>query len=73
MCVSYTRCLAACVALIISISFTQAGFAQTGFVQTKPTAEILIADAKSQPESLTIAPGGVLIVGSASSPFVYKA
>ncbi len=35
-------------------------------------AEILIADAKSQPESLTIAPGGVLIVGSASSPFVYK-
>jgi sugar lactone lactonase YvrE len=32
----------------------------------------LIADAKSQPESLTVAPGGVLIVGSASSPFVYK-
>jgi hypothetical protein len=35
-------------------------------------AEILIGDAKSQPESLTVAPGGVLIVGSASSPFVYK-
>jgi hypothetical protein len=35
-------------------------------------AEILIADAKSQPESLTIAPGGILIVGSASTPFVYK-
>jgi hypothetical protein len=35
-------------------------------------AEILIVDAKSQPESLTVAPGGVLIVGSASSPFVYK-
>src|ERR1700684_4645237 len=35
-------------------------------------AEILIGDAKSQPESLTSAPGGVLIVGSASSPFVYK-
>ncbi len=35
-------------------------------------AEILIADAKSQPESLTVAPGGVLIVGSASTPFVYK-
>lgn len=34
--------------------------------------EILIANAKSQPESLTVAPGGVLIVGSASSPFVYK-
>jgi hypothetical protein len=56
--VSYTRCLAA----LIIISFAQATFA----------AEILIGDAKSQPESLTMAPGGVLIVGSASSPFVYK-
>ena len=37
-----------------------------------PAAEILIVDAKSQPESLTMAPGGVLIVGSASTPFVYK-
>src|ERR1700727_2710325 len=44
----------------------------TGFAQAAPAAEILIADAKSQPESLTVAPGGVLIVGSASSPFVYK-
>lgn len=35
-------------------------------------ADILIADTKSQPESLTVAPGGVLIVGSASTPFVYK-
>jgi hypothetical protein len=35
-------------------------------------ADVLINDAKSQPESLTMAPGGVLIVGSASSPFVYK-
>src|SRR5579872_5581210 len=35
-------------------------------------AEILIGDAKSQPESLTVGPGGVVIVGSASSPFVYK-
>src|SRR6202041_1949726 len=42
------------------------------FVQAASAAEILIADAKSQPESLTMAPGGVLIVGSASSPFVYK-
>ena len=64
---SYTRCLAACAVLIFSTSFAQAGFAQT-----KPAAEILIADAKSEPESLTMAPGGVLIVGSASSPFVYK-
>lgn len=42
------------------------------FVQAASAAEILIADAKSQPESLTVAPEGVLIVGSASSPFVYK-
>jgi hypothetical protein len=43
-----------------------------GLVNTARAAEILIADEKSQPESLTIAPGGVLIVGSASSPYVYK-
>jgi len=49
--------LAVCVAVVAS-------FAQA--------ADILIADAKSQPESLTVAPGGVLIAGSASSPFVYK-
>ena len=42
------------------------------FVQAASAAEILISDSKSQPESLTVAPGGVLIVGSASSPFVYK-
>jgi len=59
--VSYTRCLAAC-AVLVSISFAQNTFA----------AEVLIGDSKSQPESLTMAPGGVLIVGSASSPFVYK-
>jgi hypothetical protein len=49
-----------CFALVIS--FTQAASA----------ADILIGDAKSSPESLTMSPGGVLIVGSASSPFVYK-
>jgi sugar lactone lactonase YvrE len=43
-----------------------------GFAQAAFAAEILINDAKSQPESLTVAPGGVLIVGSASSPIVYK-
>jgi sugar lactone lactonase YvrE len=37
-----------------------------------PATNILVADAKSQPESLTVAPGGLLIVGSASSPFIYK-
>jgi hypothetical protein len=43
-----------------------------GFAQPAPAAEILIVDAKSQPESLTVAPGGILFVGSASTPFVYK-
>jgi hypothetical protein len=43
-----------------------------GLSQAARAEEILIGDAKSQPESLTIAPGGVLFVGSASSPFVYK-
>lgn len=43
-----------------------------GSAQTLSAAEVLIADAKSQPESLTVAPGGVLFAGSASSPFVYK-
>jgi hypothetical protein len=55
-----TRRLAICVALAAV------------FAQAMPAAEILIGDAKSQPESLTIAPDGTLIVGSASSPFVYK-
>jgi streptogramin lyase len=36
------------------------------------SAEILIKDAKSQPESLAAAPDGTLIVGSASTPYVYK-
>jgi sugar lactone lactonase YvrE len=44
----------------------------TGLTQAASAAEILIVDAKSQPESLTVAPGGTLIVGSASTPFVYK-
>ncbi len=52
--------LAACVALLTSL------------VQAASAAEILIVDDKSQPESLTMAPGGVLIVGSASTPFIYK-
>jgi hypothetical protein len=43
-----------------------------GFAPAVWAADILIGDAKSQPESLTVTPGGVPIVGSASSPFVYK-
>ncbi len=53
--------LAVCVALVV-------GFAGAACA----AGDILIVDAKSQPESLTVAPGGVLIVGSASTPFVYK-
>jgi hypothetical protein len=34
-------------------------------------AEILVHDAKSSPESLTVRPDGAVIAGSASSPFVY--
>jgi hypothetical protein len=60
MCLSNALRLAACIALVMSFS------------QAASAAEILIGDAKSQPESLTVAPGGILIVGSASSPFVYK-
>ncbi len=44
----------------------------TGLAQAASAAEILIVDAKSQPESLTVAAGGILFVGSASTPFVYK-
>src|ERR1700723_732955 len=60
MCLSNARRLAACITLVMT------------FAQAASAAEILIADAKSQPESLTVAPGGLLFVGSASSPFVYK-
>jgi sugar lactone lactonase YvrE len=52
--------VAACIAL------------STGLAHAQSAAEILIVDAKSQPESLTFAPGGILFVGSASTPFVYK-
>ncbi|HEY4084585.1 MAG TPA: hypothetical protein VGM43_01545 [Bryobacteraceae bacterium] len=44
----------------------------TAFAYTASAGEILIVDEKSQPESLTAAPGGVVIVGSASTPFIYK-
>jgi hypothetical protein len=64
--VPYARRLAACAVLVFGISIT------TCFAQAAFGAEVLIADAKSQPESLTIASGGVLIVGSASSPYVYR-
>ena len=58
--ISRVRKLAVCIAVVACLA------------QAASAADILIADAKSQPESLTVAPGGVLIVGSASTPFVYK-
>ncbi len=58
--ISNPRRLAVCAALVAALA------------QAVSAAEILIVDAKSSPESLTVAPGGVLIVGSASTPFVYK-
>jgi sugar lactone lactonase YvrE len=58
--ISNARCLAVCFAAVAALA------------QGVSAADILIADAKSGPESLTVAPGGVLIVGSASTPFVYK-
>ena len=60
MFLSHARYFAAFTTLVVS------------FAHLASAADILIADDKSQPESLTMAPGGVLIVGSASSPFVYK-
>jgi hypothetical protein len=60
MLISTARRFAVCLGLLAC--FSQAAFA----------TDILIGDAKSQPESMTVTPGGVLIVGSASSPFVYK-
>ena len=51
-----TTCLA------LAVTLTHAAFA----------AEILVRDAKSQPESLTVAPNGTVIVGSASSPLISR-
>src|SRR5438309_472523 len=59
MCISKAGCFA-CLVLAM------------GLAQTASAADILIADAKSEPESLTVAPGGALVVGSASTPFVYR-
>jgi sugar lactone lactonase YvrE len=58
--VSNARRLTVCLAVAASLAQAASG------------ADILINDAKSGPESLTVAPGGVLIVGSASTPFVYR-
>jgi hypothetical protein len=55
------------------IRFTTVAIALLAFsAPAALSAEILIKDAKSQPESLAAAPDGTLIVGSASTPYVYK-
>jgi sugar lactone lactonase YvrE len=59
--------IALAIFLIVAIHFVDLTIAQAAF-----GAEILIVDANSEPESLTIAPGGILFIGSASTPFVYK-
>ncbi len=68
MCVLNVRRGVICV--VLAMGLAQAGVV-AGMAQAA-TTEVLIGDAKSQPESMTVAPGGVLIVGSASSPFVYR-
>lgn len=55
-----------------SMRMAAAAAVAVGLVQTLSAAGILVGDANSQPESMTVAPGGVLIVGSASTPFVYR-
>ena len=58
---------------ISMLRFVAAGIALSMCAaQQAAAADILIGDAKSSPESMTVAPGGVVIVGSASTPFVYK-
>jgi sugar lactone lactonase YvrE len=43
-----------------------------GLAQAACASDVLIVDAKSQPESLTVTADGVVYAGSASSPYVYK-
>src|SRR5579863_5265501 len=60
---------------IIMNRFIPAACAVAVFAMAAPAtfaADILVHDAKSQPESLAHAPDGTLIVGSASSPYVYR-
>jgi len=54
------RRLVLCAAVIVAVA------------RVASAADILIGDGKASPESLAVGPGGVLLVGSASTPFVYK-
>jgi len=58
---------------MIRVSMLAAGLAAMMAISAPAmAADILIKDDKSQPESLARAPDGTLIVGSASTPYVYK-
>jgi len=55
------------------IRFTSVAMALLAFsAPAALSAEIVVHDDKSQPESLTVAPNGDVIAGSASTPFVYR-
>ena len=55
------------------IRFTTVAMALLAFsAPAALSAEIVVHDDKSQPESLTVAPDGSVIAGSASSPYVYR-
>src|ERR1700761_2242847 len=60
MLISNVRRLVSSMTLLLSFTFAA------------HAANVVTGDRKSQPESLTVAPDGTLIVGSASSPFIYK-
>lgn len=57
--------------MIRTLTFAAAGWLAVSALPAL-SAEILIHDSKSQPESLSIAANGDLYVGSASTPYVYK-
>jgi hypothetical protein len=54
------RQLAVCMALL------------TGVARAAWATEVVIGDAKSQPESMAVGPDGVVYAGSSTSPYVYK-
>ena len=56
----------------MTIRIATAAFTLFAFSMPATAAEILVHDAKSQPESLAVAPDGSVIAGSASSPYVYR-
>lgn len=43
-----------------------------GLATAASAADVLIADGKTQPESLGVGPGGVVFAGSSTTPFIYR-